>query len=386
MQKLFITKDNLQLLIKNLNNDCDEFIAPKREHLDDIIFGDTKNDSGELLDYAGNSVISPRAFLLPQTEELFKIKSAKKSNFVPIEDTRKRIFYGVRPCDIKALGLMKKFFLDEPRPYVQGRGEFVDVFYQQRLENSIFIALACTNRCSPNSFCHIMDAGPIAQNNFDLQLIPTFQNRPARSGADGVGRDSAPKGQEKVGSIPITRGYLVEIGSKKGNIIVRKYKKLFVKAAPSDEKEIKNGLKNFAGKVKKINFKKLAKIMQQDKIGQKVWDDIGLRCVICSGCITLCPTCSCFSIADRLSGDKGIRLRHCDGCPFAGFTKMAGGNTPFPMHKDHIRRFFEHKLNIDVQRYGRPSCVGCSRCIQTCPGNISIHKFIDSVERIAESV
>ena len=31
---------------------------------------------------------------------------------------------------------------------------------------------------------------------------------------------------------------------------------------------------------------------------------------------------------------------------------MAGGNTPFPEHKDHIRRFFEHKLNIDTQRYG----------------------------------
>ena len=137
MNKLFLTKDSLKALIKNLKKDCDEFIAPKKEHLEDIVFGDAKNDAQELLDYEGNSVISPRAFLLPQTEELFEIKSARNSNFVPIQDKKKRIFYGVRPCDIKAIGLMRRFFLDE----------IGDIFYQQKLENAIFIALAFGKRC-----------------------------------------------------------------------------------------------------------------------------------------------------------------------------------------------------------------------------------------------
>ena len=339
---VFITKENLKNLIAELKKNCDEFIAPKKEHLDDIIFADTKDSNGELLEYEGNSVISPRAFLLPQTEELFEIKSAKDCNFSRIEDKKKRIFYGVRPCDIKAIGLMKKFFLDE----------FVDIFYQQKLEHSIFIALACGKRCLSKSFCHLMDTGPIAKENFDLQVIP------------------------------INRGYLVEVGSKKGNRIIQKNKKLFAEASSEDEKEIKDRLGHFAEKAKKINFNKLAKIMREDKVKTEVWDDIGLRCVVCSGCITLCPTCSCFSVIDRLSGDKGVRLRYCDGCPYAGFTKMAGGSTPFPLHKDHIRRFFEHKLNIDVQRYGTPSCVGCARCIETCPGNISIKKFIDDISQV----
>lgn len=338
-QKLFITRENLRALIKSLKKDCDEFIAPKREHLDDIIFGDTKNDNTELIDYEGNSAISPRAFLLPQTEELFEIKSAKDCKFLPIENKKKRIFYGVRPCDIKAISLMRKFFLDE----------FVDIFYQQRLKRSIFIALACGKHCLSKSFCHIMDTGPIAKEGFDLQLIP------------------------------ISRGYLVEIGSKRGNSIINKHKKLFNKTSAQDDREIKGMLKDFAEKVKKIDFRKLAKIMEEDEVKAEIWDDIGLRCVVCSGCITLCPTCSCFSIVDRLSGDKGVRLRYCDGCPYAGFTRMAGGNTPYPQHKDHIRRFFEHKLNVDVKRYGTPSCVGCARCIQTCPGNISIRKFIEEV-------
>lgn len=339
MNKLFLTKDNLKALIKNLKKDCDEFIAPRREHLDDIVFGDAKNDAQELLDYEGNSVISPRAFLLPQTEALLEIKSARNSDFAPIVDKKKRIFYGVRPCDIKAIGLMRSFFLDET----------VDTFYQQKLENSIFIALACGKRCLSKSFCHIMDAGPAARDNFDLQLIP------------------------------VSRGYLMEAGSKKGNSILEKNKKLFAKANPEDEKEVKDRLKHFIEKDKEVNFRKLAKLMKEDKVRQEIWDDIGLRCVICSGCITLCPTCSCFSVTDRLNGDRGMRMRYCDGCPYAGFTKMAGGNIPQPQHKDHIRRFFEHKLNVDVGRYGTPSCVGCSRCIQTCPGNISIRKFINEV-------
>jgi len=335
--QFFITKESLAVWANNLKSSCDEFIAPKREYLQDIIFGDCKNDSSELLDYEGNSIISPKAFLLPQTEPLFEIRSAKNCEFKPIKDKKKRIFYGVRPCDIKALVLMRKFFFDE----------FMDEPYQQKLENSTFIALSCSKRCLSKSFCALMGSGPIAEEGFDLQLIP------------------------------VSRGYLVEIGSKKGNGIITKNKKLFRKALPQDKKEIRTMLKNFSEKIKKIDYKKLAKIIREDRIKQEIWDNIGERCVVCSGCVSLCPTCSCFSIADRLKGDRGTRFRYYDGCPYAGFTRLAGGTTPFPLHKDHIRRFFEHKLDIDVRRYGIPSCVGCARCIQTCPGNISIRKFIE---------
>lgn len=339
MNKLFITEENLKVLVKNLKNDCDEFIAPKREHLDDIIFGDTKVDGGELLAFDGNSIVSPKSFMLPQTEVLFEIKSAKDCNLLALEDKKTRIFYGVRPCDIKASTLMRKFFVNK----------FIDLPYKHKFERSTFIALGCNEPCSKKSFCYEMDAGPQAQEGFDLQLIK------------------------------IKQGYTVDIGSKKGSRIIQKNKKLFSKILPGYEKEIKNILKDFTKEIKKVNYKKLAGIIKQEKVKDSIWEDIGLRCVVCSGCVTLCPTCSCFTIADRLSGDEGTRMRYCDGCPYAGFTRMAGGSTPFPKHKDHIRRFFEHKLNVDVERYGRPSCVGCARCIQTCPGNINIKKFIDCV-------
>ena len=77
MKRLLVTAENLKYLIKNLKSSCDEFIAPKKEHLDDIMFSDTKYNAEELLDYDGNSIVPPRSFLLPQTEALFKIISAR---------------------------------------------------------------------------------------------------------------------------------------------------------------------------------------------------------------------------------------------------------------------------------------------------------------------
>ncbi len=337
MNRPFITREHLKVLIKVLKSSCDEFIAPRREHLTDIVFGDAKTGGGELPDYDGNSVISPRAFLLPQTEPLFEIKSARRSELAPIEDKRTRVFYGVRPCDIKALVLMREFFIER---------EFADEPYKTKMGRSTFIALACSKRCSAKAFCDEMGAGPVAKSGFDLQMRA------------------------------VSRGYIIDIGSEKGEKIVGENKRLFKRASPQDEKEAKAVLKDFTKEPEKIDYKKLAKTMANDSVEPSVWDDIGQRCVICSGCVTLCPTCGCFSVVDRISGDRGERLRYCDGCPYAGFTRMAGGSAPFPLHKDHIRRFFEHKLNHDVDRYGTPSCVGCARCIETCPGNISIRKLI----------
>lgn len=340
MKRKFITRENLRRLVVQLKKRCDEFIAPRKEHLSDIVFGDTKSDeTGQLLEYHGNSVLSPRGFLLPQTEPLFEIESARECRLSPIEDKKKRVFYGVRPCDIKALMLMGRFFLDEP----------VDRPYQQKLNRSTFIALACTQRCSDRSFCYEIGSGPLAEDGFDLQLIP------------------------------ISEGFVVDVGSELGRRIVVRNRKLFSRALPPYEKEVREIVRSFKGGGRKISHKKVARRMREGRVSEAVWEDIGLRCVVCSGCITLCPTCSCFTLVDRLNDDRGIRLRSCDGCPYLGFTRMAGENLPELDHKFPIGRFFEHKLNLDQERYGIMSCVGCGRCIETCPGNISIRKFMEQL-------
>src|SRR3989338_4185170 len=183
MNKLFITHEDLKTFVEALKKTCDEFIGPSRQHLNDIAFGDVKNDGEILLNYDGNTILSPRTFLLPQTETLFEIKGSIGGKVSSIEDKKSRIFYGVRPCDTLALSLMRRFFLEG----------IVDRPYQDKMENATFITLACAKPCSERSFCREIGSGPVAKKGFDIQLVA------------------------------INRGYLVESGSKKGGAILRKY-------------------------------------------------------------------------------------------------------------------------------------------------------------------
>jgi sulfhydrogenase subunit beta (sulfur reductase) len=45
---------------------------------------------------------------------------------------------------------------------------------------------------------------------------------------------------------------------------------------------------------------------------------------------------------------------------------------------------FYHKQRGFVAEYGRPSCVGCGRCIVACPAGIDIVTVIDSLRNPAD--
>ena len=79
----------------------------------------------------------------------------------------------------------------------------------------------------------------------------------------------------------------------------------------------------------------------------------------------------------RLAEDRGERIRSWDACTFSGFTRMAGDHNPVDAESQRIRKRFLHKLLHDVQKHGRPSCVGCGRCVGMCFGGVDIVRFID---------
>jgi ferredoxin len=58
---------------------------------------------------------------------------------------------------------------------------------------------------------------------------------------------------------------------------------------------------------------------------------------------------------------------------------MAGGHNPVDSNTHAIRKRFLHKLLHDVQKHGRPSCVGCGRCVGMCFGGTDIVRFINMV-------
>ena len=64
---------------------------------------------------------------------------------------------------------------------------------------------------------------------------------------------------------------------------------------------------------------------------------------------------------------------------FDEYMLMAGGHNPRPTKKERVRNRFLHKLEYFYENYQMMLCTGCGRCLQKCPMNIDIVKFIKTV-------
>ena len=88
----------------------------------------------------------------------------------------------------------------------------------------------------------------------------------------------------------------------------------------------------------------------------------------------VCPTCHCFDVTDGvdLGSGAGSRARNWDSCLFSTHAAVAGGDNFRKTGPSRIKFRFYHKQRGFVAEYGRPSCVGCGRCITSCPVKIDI--------------
>jgi ferredoxin len=104
-----------------------------------------------------------------------------------------------------------------------------------------------------------------------------------------------------------------------------------------------------------------------------IWDAVAKRCLSCTNCTAVCPTCFCTSVEDvtDLSGDVAGRDRVWDSCFNADFSYIHGG-TVRTSTKSRYRQWMTHKLGSWIDQFGMSGCVGCGRCITWCPAAIDI--------------
>lgn len=343
--KILFKKD-----IKTLVDRClkiAEVIAPIRSPHGDIIFNPLTSPSEMALEQGfENSIIPPKEFFLPQEETLLTYRRDKDGYKLEpsILDEQKSIILGIRPCDVSAILFLDRLF----------KSDFKDIYYLKKREKTTLISLGC-HEPQDTCFCICTDCGPFLTFGFDLQLT-----------------DLANK-------------YFVEIGTPKGEKIIRDNKDLFTDVSVADVKNKQDVVESAKNKFKSARayFSKTIRRVSAEKVDKKIWDELGQRCFSCGGCSHVCPTCSCFDVMDLLGfTEEYDRMRTWDSCMFAGFTIEASGHNPRSEKKDRVCRRYYHKLSYQyVKKNGTHGCVGCGRCIVTCLGDINMPVVVEKIRR-----
>lgn len=107
-----------------------------------------------------------------------------------------------------------------------------------------------------------------------------------------------------------------------------------------------------------------------------LWGTIAERCLGCGVCTYLCPTCHCFDISDKIKGERGRRMRSWDSCQYALFTMHASGHNPRPSKRERMRQRIMHKFLYAQDNFKETFCVGCGRCVRSCPVNLDIRENV----------
>ena len=61
-----------------------------------------------------------------------------------------------------------------------------------------------------------------------------------------------------------------------------------------------------------------------------------------------------------------------DSCMYVDYSLVAGGHNFRGAREDRLKLWYTHKLKSFGDEYGRPGCVGCGRCVDTCPVDINV--------------
>ncbi len=127
-----------------------------------------------------------------------------------------------------------------------------------------------------------------------------------------------------------------------------------------------------------------SRLLADGLVPDSFWSEIADRCILCTGCNLVCPTCTCFGVQDWRYVDKMERSRIWDSCQLEGFMREAGGHNPMPTEGERTRRRIHHKLAADKTRWGEISCFLCGRCDAVCPTGIGIVSVVrEMVARFA---
>jgi sulfhydrogenase subunit beta (sulfur reductase) len=248
---------------------------------------------------------------------------------------------GARGCDLSAIDIQDR---------VLQRGAHADPRYAARRRDVFVIAVNC-GHAGRTCFCASMGTGPKARPPFELSLTEIL---------DGDHR------------------FLVELGSPRGADLASE---LGLEPAPAgDVSTAERIVAQTAGNMGRTLDTTGIRDLLVGNPEHPRWDDVASRCLACTNCTMVCPTCFCSTVEDTsdLEGETAERRRRWDSCFTLDFSYLHGGSVRSTT-RARYRQWLTHKLATWYDQFGSSGCVGCGRCITWCPVGIDITEEVAAI-------
>ena len=302
-----------------------------------------KRDDQALFGY----VVGPHSwkkFLHPPVLRLWEARREGKGfELVPEkQEVPKMAFIGVRSCELHAIAIQDKVFM---------RSGFTDTTYQSRRNNVCIVAVNC-GQAGGTCFCTSMHTGPKVEAGFDLALTEVLD----------AGRHH----------------FVVEVGTELGAELLHDIPHR--EASKDDIQLSENIVANTAEHMGRNMDTTGIKDLLYRNLEHPRWEEVATRCLTCSNCTMVCPTCFCTTVEDvtDLTGEHAERWRKWDSCFTMDFSYIYGGSIRAST-KSRYRQWMTHKLASWFDQFGTSGCVGCGRCITWCPVGIDITEEVRAI-------
>ena len=248
---------------------------------------------------------------------------------------------GARSCDLHAIAVQDRVFLG---------GTGTDPDYAARRADVFVVAVNC-GQAGGTCFCVSMGTGPRATLGFDLALTEL--------------RDGQPR-------------FHVEAGTERGAAILGRLPS--VPATPADEEAADAVVAATASAMGRTLDTAGLKELLYRSYEHPRWDDVAARCLACTNCTLVCPTCFCATVEDvtDLSGEVAEHGRRWDSCFTLDHSYLHGGSVRAST-RARYRQWLVHKLATWMDQFGTSGCVGCGRCIAWCPVGIDITEEVAAI-------
>ncbi len=293
---------------------------------------------------AADTVLSAKSVVYPQSEVMFTYTTDKNSpdcNVLKRPDPAysPRAVIGIRPYDAAAILMLKKNF---------DTTEYRDPYWCDAYEACTLVGLAVNVPLSTD-FSTSTGSGPFSEKGLDVLLVDMADH------------------------------FLAKVLTDKGAAYV---KAAGFKTAADEKKALRQIEEKKAAAealiVSSVSTAKIAGKSILDLYNADFWEDVGFSCINCGTCTYVCPTCWCFDIQDESKGNAGVRYKNWDSCMYPLFSLHGSGHNPRNTSTMRLRQRFMHKLKYFLDKYDDGiMCVGCGRCVRSCPVNIDIRRVCE---------